>query len=133
MRRVRQVRLRERVERFVERGRGRRRHHELAVVAVDLTRRRLIAAIEARHRDEREPASGGEMIQQLERAIALARAGAYADRELAVAGDAELGRERDGRKVMPDRAAALLGELDERVERDLVAVGDLFELQAHRG
>src|SRR5262245_35120451 len=90
---------------IVERRRGRRREDELAMVAVDLARRRLIAAVEAADRGDREALrrrtrQAREMIEQVQRAPALTGAGADPDRHRGGRSDAQLGRQRHRGQIM---------------------------------
>src|SRR5260221_102931 len=90
-----------------------------------------IAVIEACHRHEAKcrlflPALD-EVIDEIQRAPALASAGADAQLGRALARDLELGRERYGGDVVARRSPAILGELDERRQRDAIAVSDVLE------
>ena len=76
------------------------------------------------------PFFSDEVIQQVERAPALARAGADLHGERCGAGELVVGRERDRREVVARGPAAILGELDERGQGDLVTVDDVFEITA---
>src|SRR5262245_13431247 len=102
---------------------GRGRDDQLTVRAMDLARRSEVAAVEARHRRQGQLGAIAralgemplhEMIEQIERAPALAGPGANANRERCRPREAKLGREWDRRKVVADRPAAILGELDQR-------------------
>jgi hypothetical protein len=122
-------------QRRVERCTGGRREHEHPVLAVQLARWPLIAAIEAR--DERDVDARGVMLgqplEQVECAVALA--GATADthgRRSAASGKSQLGRERDRGEVVARWTAAVLGKLDEPRQLDLITACDVLKLEPER-
>lgn len=126
-------------QRLVERAAGRGREHELAMRAMDLARGREIAAVEAADRRDAEcrrlrrlGGALGQVIEQIERAPALAVAGAHADGDGRIGRQPQLGRERERGEVVARGSAAILGELDQPRQRDLLTLGDILELEPHR-
>ncbi|HSS00051.1 MAG TPA: hypothetical protein VLM79_23505 [Kofleriaceae bacterium] len=73
-----------------------------------------------------------QVIEQIERAPALAVPGAHADGDGTRGRQPQLGRERERGQVMTRRPAAILGELDQPRQGNLLAVGDILELEPHR-